>query len=112
MSVKKIISGHLFFVVLLALGISCTATATPVFLHEELNELDILVETSLVGRRGMTFIENKEQETVACQVVFRNGPEVPVRRQERVKPGVKKVVSANMNRSIVRLNIDVTCNKE
>jgi len=112
MNFKKVVSGHLFFTLLLVLGVFPTASATPVFIHEEFNKLDISVESSLVGLRGMVFIENKEQEMVACQVVFKNGPELPITRRERIKPGVKKMVSANMSRAIVRLNIDVTCNKE
>jgi len=112
MSFKKVVSGHLLFTMLLVLGASFTVSATPVFIHEELNKLDISVESSLVGLRGMVFIENKEQGMVACQVVFRNGPELPITRRERIKPGVKKMVSANMSRAIVRLNIDVSCNKE
>jgi len=112
MNVKKVVSGHLLFVLVLVSGVSFSVSATPVFLHEELNKLDVTVETSLVGLRGMVFIENKEQEIVACQVVFKNGPELPITRRERIKSGVKKMVSANMSRAIVRLNIDVTCNKE
>ena len=104
--------GRLFFASLLVMGVCFPVSATPVFVNEELNKLDVLVESSLVGLRGMVFIENKEQEEVTCQVVFKNGPELPTTRRERIKPGVKKVISANMNRSIVRLNIDVTCNKE
>jgi len=109
--IRKLLS-CLFLCILLVIGVSGPVSATPVYVNEELNKLDIIVENSLVGLRGMVFIENKEQEAVACQVVFKNGPELPITRRERINPGVKKMVSANMNRSIVRLNIDVTCNKE
>ena len=108
----NIFSTRLLFASFVFSGIFSVVSATPVFVHEELNELDVVVESSLVGLRGMVFIENKEQQVIACQVVFKNGPEIPTTRKERIKPGVKKMVSANMNRVIVRLNIDVTCNKE
>ncbi len=112
MYIIKRFLARLFVASLLVIGASFPVSATPVFVNEELNKLDILVESSLVGLRGMVFIENKEQEVVECQVVFKNGPELPTTRREKINPGVKKMISANMNRSIVRLNIDVTCNKQ
>ncbi len=105
-------AGCLLIVLLSLLQPNNYAFAAPVFLNTELNELNVVVETSLHGRRGMVFIENNEVDAVLCHITFKNGPELPVKRKQRVGPGIKKMITATLSRSIVRLNIDVLCGKE
>mgnify|MGYP000371487625 FL=1 len=88
------------------------SSATPVFVNETLNDLDITVESSLVGQRGMAFVQNNESEAIMCDVTFKNGPELPVKRRSSVNPGVKKIVETTFGRKIVKLTIDVVCNKK
>ncbi len=97
---------------LLLLGRVLSVSAIPVYLNESVGDLNVGIETSLVGLKGMAFIENKGPDVIACQVVFRNGPELPIVRKERVNPGAKKMVSATLKRAIVKLTIDVSCQKE
>lgn len=92
-------------------GIALNVSATPIFVNETLNDLDVSVESSLLGLKGMAFIQNNEEQPILCHVTFKNGPELPVKRRETIKPGVKKVFEANMNRVIVKLTIDVKCDK-
>lgn len=104
------IVGSVVFFVLLQ-GVALNASATPVFVNETLNDLDISVESSLLGLKGMAFVQNNEEYPVTCHVTFKNGPELPVKRRETIKPGVKKVFEASMRRGIVKLTIDVECDK-
>ncbi|UZE95654.1 hypothetical protein [Alkalimarinus alittae] len=107
-------SRGLCWAMLAAIALQCIAfsvSATPIYLNETLNNLDVKVETSLLGLKGMAFIENDESVPVLCDVVFKNGPELPVKRRGTINPGVKKVFEANMNRSIIKLVIDVKCEK-
>ena len=110
--VPKINYAVSFAVVFMLLqGMAFNVSATPIFVNETLNDLDITVESSLLGLKGMAFVQNNEEQPVFCHVTFKNGPELPIKRRERVNPGIKKIFEANMNRSIVKLTIDVVCDK-
>ena len=98
-------------VFMLLQSMTLNVSATPIFVNKTLNDLDVSVESSLLGLKGMAFIKNNEEQPIQCHVTFKNGPELPVKRRETIKPGVKKVVEANMNRVIVKLTIDVVCDK-
>ncbi len=105
-------SRYLAALVVLLQTIAFTASATPIFVNETLNDLDVSVESSLLGLKGMAFVQNNEEQAILCHVIFKNGPELPVKRRDTIKPGVKKVFEANMNRTIVKLTIDVVCDKK
>lgn len=112
--IKHIMSSTGCFAALVVVlqSMAVTVSATPIFVNETLNDLDVSVESSLLGLKGMAFIQNNEEQPILCHVTFKNGPELPVKRRETIKPGVKKIFEANMNRSIVKLTIDVVCNKK
>lgn len=107
------IGSGVFLVILTILlqSAAFSVSATPVFVNETLNDLDITVESSLLGLKGMAFVQNNEEQPVFCHVTFKNGPELPIKRRETINPGIKKIFEANMNRSIVKLTIDVVCDK-
>ncbi|WP_250656726.1 hypothetical protein [Alkalimarinus coralli] len=104
-------AGHLLITLVAMLSVAPGVFATPVYINEHFNGLDVSAESSLVGQQAMAFVENGEAQAIQCTVTFRNGPELPVKRRETIKPGVKKVFEAAMKRTIVKLTIDVECNK-
>lgn len=110
--IKLIRAGTLAMLLVILQSVSMTASATPVFVKQTLNDLDVSVEHSLLGLQAMAFIKNNELEAVFCDVTFINGPELPVIRKESIKPGVKKVIEATMRRGIVKLTIEVVCKKK
>jgi len=105
-------AGRLTVLIVFLQSMAATVSATPIFVNETLNDLDVSVESSLLGLKGMAFVQNNEEQPILCHVTFKNGPELPVKRRETIKPGVKKVFEANMNRVIVKLTIDVVCDKK
>jgi len=101
----------LFFLSLLSLNIGSSAFALPfvIDLETDVAELDIDVSTYQTGTTAIVALENHTQQTVNCQAMFHNGPEVPIKRKKSVEKSEKIILSYTADRPVIRMRIQVRC---
>lgn len=71
----------------------------------------IYVKANTIGNLAMVEIENISADVMACEGVFHSGPEPDVLRRTVLQSGSEKMISAKFHRNVIRLRIEVNCEK-
>ncbi|AIR87766.1 hypothetical protein [Pseudomonas cremoricolorata] len=58
---------------------------------------------------GAVTLNNYGEQSAACKVTLRNGPEAPRVRRVNLAPGERASVTARFNREVLKLRISVAC---
>ncbi len=85
---------------------------TPIKINENLNGLDLIIESKMVDKISVVKITNKESLLVKCSVTFKDGPSPASTRRTSLKPGSSKLLSKGFGRSLNALRLSVDCNKK
>lgn len=94
---------------LLAAG---NALAFAVELDFDPGDLDVVAEALSDGRLALVRVNNGEEFALRCEAVFRNGPEIARGRHAIVAPGGQATLSWSPNRTVVRLRIQLRCDRQ
>ncbi len=88
-----------------------SALAFAVELEFDPGGLDAVAEAYSDGRLGLVRVLNGEDVALRCHAVFRNGPEVGRARQVIVAAGEQATLSWAPKRTVVRLRIELHCER-
>jgi len=85
---------------------------TPIKIKENLNGLNLLIESKMVDKISAVKLTNKETLLVHCSVTFKDGPSPASVRRTSLKPGSSKLLSKGFGRSLNALRLIVDCQKK
>lgn len=92
-----------------ALLVAAAAWAYPVEMQVHTKGLDVEATPILVEDATVVRLFNHEARAVRCNLVFRNGPEVPTHRRVNVDPGGGRTVRFDPDRAVIKLRVEVRC---
>lgn len=83
----------------------------PIEVQENFGNLAITHESSILHNQAVVSLKNGSENPVICEVTFRNGPELPVKRNGTIAPGESSLFSAPLRRKVVKLTVEATCSR-
>ncbi len=95
----------------IALSLPLTAAAFPIDVAPPA-EARVLVSTTDLANMAAVMLTSRESVVLQCQVGFTNGPERPVPRRLRLRPGEQTTVSQFFRREINRVRVSIECQPE
>lgn len=94
---------------LLSAGSALADNWGPIEVNENFGGLPITQESSILHNQAILSLKNDSEGVVTCDVTFRNGPELPVKRTQKVAPGESGLFTAPLRRKVVKLTVDAQC---
>ena len=85
---------------------------TPIKIKENLNGLQLKIESKMVDKISVVKLTNQEAIAVSCSVVFKDGPSPASTRRTSLAPGGSKLLSKAFGRSLNGLRLEVDCHKK
>lgn len=85
---------------------------TPIKIKENLNGLNLIIESKMVNKISVVKITSKESTSVNCRVTFKDGPSPASIRRTSLAPGGSKLLSKAFGRSLNGLRLEVDCQKK
>ena len=92
-----------------ALLAAAAAWGYPVEMLVSSKGLDVEAHHVLLHDATVVRLTNHEPDAVRCDLVFRNGPELPRRRKVTLDPGGERSVRFRPDREVIKLEVDVRC---
>ena len=111
----KIIQWIQSLVTFLVLGMAAAlATADiqgPIEVLTDVGDLKVEQTASVLQDRAMLNVKNLEDEDLQCSAAFSNGPELIIKRVGFVTAGREILFTAPLRRTLVKLVVDLSCQK-
>ena len=85
---------------------------TPIKIKENLNGLQLTIESKMVDKISVVKLTNKESAPVSCRVKFKDGPSPTSIRRTTITAGGSKLLSKAFGRSLNGLHLSVDCHRK